>query len=118
MLTQRARDNIAAVVFCNLVGGQDELVFDGHSVVIDEDGEVIARAPQFEEALVVCTLDPGAVASERLRDARHRAAVRRERERGGGPAVTVAELSVPRPGERTELGGPVADLLAPEAEVF
>jgi NAD+ synthase (glutamine-hydrolysing) len=118
MLTQRARDNIAGVVFCNLVGGQDELVFDGHSVVIDEDGEVIARAPQFEEALVVCTLDPGAVASERLRDARHRAAVRRERERGGEPAVTVAELSAPRAGERTELGGPVAELLAPEAEVY
>jgi len=38
MLIQRARDNLVAVAFCNLVGGQDELVFDGHSVVIDHEG--------------------------------------------------------------------------------
>src|SRR5206468_10421587 len=75
MLVQRARDNTAIVLFCNLVGGQDELVFDGHSVAIDATGDVVARAPQFEEALTVCTVDPGAVAALRLRDARHRAAV-------------------------------------------
>src|SRR5918993_1458637 len=51
MLIQRARDNLCAVAFCNLVGGQDELVFDGHSVVVDHEGQVIARAPQFAEAL-------------------------------------------------------------------
>src|SRR5207249_5509020 len=56
MLVQRARDNLVAVVFCNLVGGQDELVFDGHSVAIDQDGELVARAPQFAEALTVCSL--------------------------------------------------------------
>ena len=44
--------------FCNLVGGQDELVFDGHSVVLDDEGEVVARAPGFEEALLVVDLDP------------------------------------------------------------
>ncbi len=38
MLIQRARDNLAAVAFCALVGGQDELVFDGHSLVIDHEG--------------------------------------------------------------------------------
>ena len=59
MLAQRARDNLAAVLFCNTVGGQDELVFDGHSVAIDQDGEIVARAPQFEEALTLCTVDPG-----------------------------------------------------------
>ena len=53
MLIQRARDNVAAVAFCNLVGGQDELVFDGHSLVIDHEGEVIARAKQFEEELLI-----------------------------------------------------------------
>src|SRR3954453_15976848 len=79
MLVQRARDNLVAVAFCNAVGGQDELVFDGPSVAIDQDGKRLARAPQFEEALVHCTIDPGAVAPARLRYPRHRSAVRRER---------------------------------------
>src|SRR5919199_366007 len=89
MLVQRARDNEAIVLFCNTVGGQDELVFDGHSLAIDPTGGIVARAPQFEEALVVCTVDPGQVAAERLRDARHRAAVRRSREGGDDPPVPV-----------------------------
>ena len=60
MLVQRARDTVAAVACCNLVGGQDDLVFDGHSIVCDHEGEVIARAPQFEEAIVHATVDvPG-----------------------------------------------------------
>ena len=44
MIAQRARDHLCAVAFCGLVGGQDELIFDGHSFVVDHDGEVIARA--------------------------------------------------------------------------
>src|SRR3954465_11895611 len=63
MLLQRARDNTAIVLFCNMVGGQDELVFDGASVAIDASGEIVARAPQFEESLTTCTVDPGAVAA-------------------------------------------------------
>ena len=63
MFRARARDNRAAVVFCNTVGGQDELLFDGHSCVIDERGEVRARAPGFEEALLIVDLDaPGPIA--------------------------------------------------------
>src|SRR3954468_20823954 len=58
MLVQRAVDYLAAVVFVNTIGGQDELVFDGHSVAIDQDGEVLARSPQFEEALTLCMIDP------------------------------------------------------------
>ncbi|HEY8029681.1 MAG TPA: NAD+ synthase [Gaiellaceae bacterium] len=62
MFRARARNNEASVVFCNAVGGQDELLFDGHSCVIDERGEVIARAPGFEEALLVVDLDgPGPI---------------------------------------------------------
>jgi NAD+ synthase (glutamine-hydrolysing) len=80
MLVQRARDSLACFAMCNLVGGQDELVFDGHSLVVDQDGEVLARAPQFEEALVVRTVDPAGAAARRLQDARHRSAVRRARE--------------------------------------
>src|SRR5436305_2113918 len=117
MLVQRARDNTAIVLFCNLVGGQDELVFDGHSVAIDAAGDVVARAPQFEESLTVCTVDPGGVAALRLRDARHRAAVRRAREGEGIDSVaTLARLSVEGDGGRLERQ--VAEPLGPEQEVY
>ncbi len=57
LFAQRARENSTYVAFCGLVGGQDELVFDGHSFVLDPAGETIARAAQFEEDLLVCDLD-------------------------------------------------------------
>jgi NAD+ synthase (glutamine-hydrolysing) len=116
MLVQRARDNTAIVLFCNLVGGQDELVFDGHSVAIDATGEVVARAPQFEEALAVCTVDPGAVAALRLRDARHRAGVRRDRERGSEPVATLARISLPD--VEGTLDREVAEPLCAEEEIY
>src|SRR4051812_31102350 len=117
MLVQRARDNIAIVLFSNLVGGQDELVFDGHSVAIDATGTVIARGPQFEEALTVCTTAPGAVASRRLRDARHRAAVRRAREGDANePVATLARLTVE--GDGGLLESPLSEPLGPEEEVY
>jgi NAD+ synthase (glutamine-hydrolysing) len=121
MLVQRARDNLVAVLFCNLVGGQDELVFDGHSVAIDQDGEILARAPQFEEALTLCTVDPGAVAASRLRDPRHRAAVRRERRPDGVDgqsfAVSLASLHVDS-AEAAEVGGSVTEPMESEEEVY
>ncbi|MBA2794750.1 MAG: NAD(+) synthase, partial [Thermoleophilaceae bacterium] len=97
MLVQRARDSLVCIAFCNLVGGQDELVFDGHSVAIDQDGRVLARAPQFEESLTLCTFDPTAVAAERLQDARHRSGVRRLRQGGGSDVATLARLPVESP---------------------
>jgi NAD+ synthase (glutamine-hydrolysing) len=54
MFAERARAYGAAFAFCNLVGGQDELVFDGHSFVVDAEGTVLARAAQFEEELLLC----------------------------------------------------------------
>ena len=53
----RARETGCTVVFCNAIGGQDELVFDGNSFVLDARGELVARAPAFEEALLVVDLD-------------------------------------------------------------
>jgi len=119
MLVQRAIDNLAAVVFVNTVGGQDELVFDGHSVAVDQDGRILARCPQFEESLTLCTIDPRVVSSARLRDTRHRANVRRQRRAtpvAEPPAVHLADLEVAGGGE--VVGGAIADLLEPEAEVY
>jgi NAD+ synthase (glutamine-hydrolysing) len=118
MLVQRARDNLAAVVFCNLVGGQDELVFDGSSVAIDQDGNVLARAPLFEESLSLCTIDPGAVAAARLRDARHRSAVRREREQMAPGVPTLTRLRAPGSGDRGRPGGPLATFPPTEEEIY
>jgi NAD+ synthase (glutamine-hydrolysing) len=120
MLVQRAVDNLAAVVFVNTVGGQDELVFDGHSLAIDQDGRVLARCPQFEECLTLCTIDPREVASARLRDTRHRVNVRRQKRVAGVAeplVVHLASLEVPSAGGET-VGGTVAELLEPEPEVY
>jgi NAD+ synthase (glutamine-hydrolysing) len=119
MLAQRARDNVCAVAFCALVGGQDELVFDGHSVVIDHRGEVIARAAQFSEELLIATIDVEAAHTHRLRDVRHRAPAREARL----AVPTLARLTLPATagaeGEgRPGVGGPIAPLLDPTAEVY
>jgi NAD+ synthase (glutamine-hydrolysing) len=84
MLATRAADNVAIVAYNNLVGGQDELVFDGNSVVFDERGEPIARGRQFEEDLVVADLDMESVFRSQLHDPRRRKEtpwVRKELER-------------------------------------
>ena len=68
MLATRADDCAAALAFCNLVGGQDELVFDGRSALFDAAGEIVARAPQFDERLLVADVDLGLSARRRLRE--------------------------------------------------
>ena len=70
MFAERARAYGTAFALCNLVGGQDELVFDGHSLVIDAAGEIVARGVQFEEELLICNLgeEPGAPLAEPLSD--------------------------------------------------
>src|SRR5437868_565717 len=111
MLVTRARDNSCFLAFCNLVGAQDELIFDGHSVVIDDQGDILARAPGFEECLLVVDVEPRAVIARRLSDARRRALAR---EREAEPDVPVVHVG-------TELShgelrhGPIAEPL-PELE--
>jgi NAD+ synthase (glutamine-hydrolysing) len=107
----RARDNVCFVVFVNAVGGQDELIFDGHSVVLDDEGEVIARAPGFEECLLVCDVDPAAVVGRRLRDVRRRSLARDRRE---GPPLRTIEL--PEPRGQDERLQPEPDPFEPELE--
>ncbi len=72
MLSVRASDSSVIVAYLNTVGGQDELVFDGQSFVVDENGDVIAGAKQFEEDMIVIDLDLDAVFIKRLRDPRRR----------------------------------------------
>ena len=56
----RARQSGATLVYVNMIGGQDELVFDGDSMVVTASGEVLARAPQFEPSLMCLDLDSAA----------------------------------------------------------
>ncbi len=101
MVAERARETGAAFALCNTVGGQDELVFDGHSVVVDAAGSTLARGPQFEEALVLCELDlepATAAADERI-------------ERLGSFAVSV-------PADSPAAVNDVAPTLDPVAEVY
>jgi len=93
MFRTRARDAAAYVAFCNTVGGQDELIFDGHSLVLDDEGTVLARAPGFEQALLVVDVDPTAVTARRLTDARRRALAQ---DRGDLGAVRRVRLAAPR----------------------
>ncbi|MGH2977556.1 MAG: NAD+ synthase, partial [Gaiellaceae bacterium] len=104
MFRQRALDNVCFVAFCNTVGGQDELIFDGHSLVLDDEGEVLARAPGFEECLVVVDLDPSAVVARRLRDVRRRALARELPEL---PEVTTIQVVLPERGHREPLEPPL-----------
>jgi NAD+ synthase (glutamine-hydrolysing) len=66
MLSTRASDNIVFIAYLNTVGGQDELVFDGQSLVLDQDGRVIARGRQFEEDLIVIDLEFEGLMKKRL----------------------------------------------------
>jgi NAD+ synthase (glutamine-hydrolysing) len=114
MVIQRSREHIAAFAFCALVGGQDELVFDGNSLVVDHTGAVIARAAQFEEEILICDVDLSAPAAERRRNSGQRALLAE-----GRPAVELlASLPLPPP-PASAVPARIAPLLEPvEAEVY
>jgi NAD+ synthase (glutamine-hydrolysing) len=87
MVATRAADDIVCLAFVNMVGGQDELVFDGGSIIVDERGEVVARGLAFEEDLVVADLDLDRVFHTRLHDSRRRK--EKLALRGGGPRIAL-----------------------------
>ena len=117
MIATRAADNGLFVAYLNTVGGQDELVFDGASLVCDATGQLIARAPSFAEHLLVTDLDIESVFRARLRDPRPR----KEnptilREIGQARLVEVSEF---RTSEREPLAGAApAPAPGPVAEVY
>jgi len=108
MLATRARDNVCYLAFVNAVGGQDELIFDGHSVVLDDEGQVLARAPGFEEALLVVDLEPEEVVGRRLRDVRRRSL---ESEREEAPELPVFHIGSPRASDGQAVEPELAPLL-------
>ena len=97
MFATRARDNSCFVALCNSVGGQDELIFDGNSLVLDEEGHVLARAPGFEEALLIADIEPAEAIGRRLTDVRRRALAR---DRGAIPEVPVVHVGTTHKSEK------------------
>ncbi len=112
MLSKRAAQHGLFVAYVNVVGGQDELVFDGQSVVFGPDGGLIARAPQFSDALLVVDLDADAVGPPELDPA----LTGPELEAVGRPARY--RLSDARPDGRSPLAPSIADELDPVGEVY
>jgi NAD+ synthase (glutamine-hydrolysing) len=102
MLATRARDNSCWIAFVNAVGAQDELIFDGHSLVLDEEGRIVARAPSFEEALLIVDVDSTTAVGRRLRDARRRALARARREMPNPPVIDIPDRD-----SRGEPGKPI-----------
>ena len=114
MLAQRAADYCCFVAFCNAVGGQDELVFDGHSLVIDPTGEVVARGAQFEEDLLVVDLDVAGATRRRLHDPRWRQSM----DAGHGQVRSVRVSRASRPRATPAPRATSSSLLEPDAEVY
>src|SRR5437016_4702427 len=117
MLATRAMDNLVAVAYVNQVGGQDELVFDGNSLVVDQSGSIVARGRAFEEDLVVADVDADAVARARLHDTRRRRA-RRVLERRGVTVDRVVLSARYRSTHRRPAHGGLPAVPSPLDEVY
>ena len=116
MIRTRAMDSRAFVAWVNTTGGQDELVFDGNSVIFGPEGQVIGHAPSFEQNLLMGDLDAGTVFGARLHDTR----LRQEAREPALIDMTVSEVAV---GVRSHLSrkwlrAPIASPLDGAAEVY
>ena len=114
MVATRAADDLVCVAYVNMVGGQDELVFDGASLIVNEHGECVARGRQFEEDLVVADLDLEAVFRARLHDSRRR----KEKLRATGPAPRIVLPALPAPEPAPPLAPPAVVPLERVGEVY
>ena len=109
MLATRAADNSVIVAYLNMVGGQDELVFDGGSMVFNEQGALIARAKEFAEDMLIVDLDTASVFRSRLHDPRRR----QERLQVDADVVPVITIS-DKPAQSSPSQGPLHPLGAPQ----
>lgn len=116
MLATRASDNGVFLAYVNRVGGQDELVFDGQSLILGPHGEVLARATAFQEELLVYELDVSPVLRARLADPRRR----KEKifEEGLRQGLQLLDLQPLEQRPRPPLGPALAHPLDPEEEVL
>jgi NAD+ synthase (glutamine-hydrolysing) len=112
MIATRAADDVVCLAFVNMVGGQDELVFDGGSLIVNERGELVARGRQFAEDFVVADLDLDTVFHARLQDSR-----RRKEKQAAAEVARVALPSLTPPAARPVPPRDVAPL-APVEEVY
>src|ERR1700678_1420088 len=96
LVIRRAREANAALAYCNMIGGQDELVFDGDSILVSASGELLARGPQFEEALIVADLELPAAEGVSAATAGEAA------DAGDGTVITIERASLP---EMPEMSG-------------
>jgi len=112
MFGRRAREDGVPVAFCGLVGGQDELLFDGHSFVVDHTGKTLARAAQFEEDLLLCDIDLDAAGPARGADDRLAVA------QAATPPLAVLPSQSPTP-QLDAASPPLTETIAPEeAEIY
>ncbi|MEE1801429.1 NAD+ synthase [Streptomyces sp. NPDC101062] len=108
LVRKRAQEAGCTTAYLAMIGGQDELVFDGDSIVVDRDGEVVARAPQFAEGSVILDLDLPAAAAEPV-----------EGVVDDGLRIDRVVLSEdPLPAYEPELTGGYADRLDDDEEVY
>lgn len=116
MLATRAADNLIAVAYVNAVAGQDELVFDGNSLVFGPEGELLARAQQFREEMLFVDLNLDSVGQRRLHDPRRRAELR---DRDGFAGVDHVDLGfTPARLPAASQTPAIAPLLGEEEEVW
>ncbi|MGI9034042.1 MAG: NAD+ synthase [Acidimicrobiales bacterium] len=109
MLATRAADASCVLVYVNLVGGQDELVFDGASLVVDATGALVARAPQFEQTVMVADVEVRPVFRKRLLDPRGRAVA---------PPLAAVPVSTESRSGGEPVPGELAEPLDPVAEIY
>jgi NAD+ synthase (glutamine-hydrolysing) len=113
MLATRASDDLVCLAFVNTVGGQDELVFDGHSFVFNEKGECVARGRAFEEDLVIADIDLDQVFRARLHDSRRR----KEKLQADGSTRRIS-LPALAPREKAKLPVHEVEALEPVEEIY
>jgi NAD+ synthase (glutamine-hydrolysing) len=101
MISTRASDNLVFLLFNNLVGGQDDLILDGRSLMVNPQGEPIARGRAFEEDLVMADLNLEEVRHERLKSPRNRRSVFEARKSGALLPVVTSQGATAEPGKKS-----------------